>query len=232
MFIYTRAAINKTIAELKAFTRGFSILLQMFYIAYLVYAVATPSGNTAIDSILLALSVFYFIFYITTLKDGTKTTVNIKHVMRRSYKYLTLGLRAFTLGVAIYSIYIGATTSVISLILSIIMIITFLIQLLIEVLVYYIEVKKELFSVAVDADIERLNPFSSFSKGKDESEPDHAVRAKNVLDKYIAEQNAEREEKKKAYRDAKRREILLKRSKKQTEKAEKKKKDNIEVVIE
>ena len=86
MLDYTRAAIDKTISDIKNTGYIISIGSQSIYICYLIYALFASVGNTVVNAILLALSVGYFIFYLVYFKRDGRRTVTAKRAARRSVR--------------------------------------------------------------------------------------------------------------------------------------------------
>ena len=56
MLEYTRAAINKTVADLKKFNFIFNIVIQLLYVFYLIYAIFAPAGSLWVNVVLSVVS--------------------------------------------------------------------------------------------------------------------------------------------------------------------------------
>ena len=107
MFIHTRAIGKKVMGELRFFTDILAFLLQFLYIGFLVFSIATARGNHILNTVLLCITVSFFLFllYSTVSRDSLskKTARRIKHV----YRITLLLFKAFSLAVTIYGIYVA-----------------------------------------------------------------------------------------------------------------------------
>ncbi len=170
--MYTVIAIQKIWQTVKNFSLAATLLTQICYIAYLVYALITGTGHWFFNVPLLAASLGFLIFTITLYcprkeTDPAKSRKKKKRAQKRAkrlmksvknyFDWFKLGIKAATVIISLYSIYIAVThISVITVILAAFSFILFLFQLLFEIaeivfhrLYYYLRAGIELDTEAV-----------------------------------------------------------------------------------
>lgn len=207
MLDYTKAAILKIQEDLRKLLYWANLLMQLVYIVYLIYAVATSAGVMVANIVLLAISVLYLGFFIFISIGGTnRLKKKTRKVVGLIYKRSKQVIKVFTLGVMLYGIYATANqVTPISVIFSAFMIVAWLVPIVLEFLLNYFTARARLFVEALSADIEPITkPIKSvgnfFKKvsGK-EIEPekektDEQLRARAWLDKKVEESRSERAE--------------------------------------
>lgn len=199
MFKYTRTAIDIIISDIKKFSTIFNYGSLIFTSAYFIYALVTKTGNFIANIILASLFVGYTIFYFITKSMEMKTA---KKVVKRSYKWIKIVIKTFTLGAMIYGIY-TATTNVtpISIILATLMIILYVLQILLELACEIVEDKKDLLVEAVAKDMEivtrpvsAVGNFVKRMKGEEvvieEKEPSRELK---ILEKRMVKNKLKKE---------------------------------------
>lgn len=199
MFKYTRTAIDIIISDIKKFSTIFNYGSLIFTSAYFIYALVTKTGNFIANIILASLFVGYSIFYFITKSMEMKTA---KKVVKRSYKWIKIVIKTFTLGAMIYGIY-TATTNVtpISIILATLMIILYVLQILLELACEIVEDKKDLLVEAVAKDMEivtrpvsAVGNFVKRMKGEEvvieEKEPSRELK---ILEKRMVKNKLKKE---------------------------------------
>lgn len=199
MFKYTRTAIDIIISDIKKFSTIFNYGSLIFTSAYFIYALVTKTGNFIANIILASLFVGYTIFYFITRSMEMKTA---KKVVKRSYKWIKIVIKTFTLGAMIYGIY-TATTNVtpISIILATLMIILYVLQILLELACEIVEDKKDLLVEAVAKDMEivtrpvsAVGNFVKRMKGEEvvieEKEPSRELK---ILEKRMVKNKLKKE---------------------------------------
>ncbi len=193
MFDYTKAAIDKIKSDFRRFGFVYSIIVQLIYIAYLAYALATSKAIFWANVSLATICVAYFIFYVTTYGKIDKNMKNAKKSVRRAQKYTRLGIKAFTLGTTIYSVYYTAlSVTVLSVVLSSLMLVGWILQVIFEIVRYIFESRVDLFLAGLNADVEKItkpittvkNIFSFKRKDSDESLKKPS-KARLILDKKV-----------------------------------------------
>lgn len=199
MFKYTRTAIDIIITDIKKFATIFNYGSLIFTSAYFIYALVTKTGNFIANIILASLFVAYTIFSFITKYKKIKTA---KKIVKRSYNWIKILIRTFTLGAMIYGIY-TTTTNVtpISIILATLMIILYVLQILFEIAFEIIEDKKDLLVEAVAKDMEivtkpvsAVGNFVKRMKGEEvvveEKETSREIR---ILEKRMAKNKLKKE---------------------------------------
>ena len=199
MFKYTRTAIDIIISDIKKFSTIFNYGSLIFTSAYFIYALVTKTGNFIANIILASLFVGYTIFYFITRSMEMKTA---KKIVKRSYKWIKIVIKTFTLGAMIYGIYITTTNvTPISIILATLMIILYVLQILLELACEIVEDKKDLLVEAVAKDMEivtrpvsAIGNFVKRMKGEEvvieEKEPSRELK---ILEKRMAKNKLKKE---------------------------------------
>ena len=176
MFKYTRTAIAMIIDELKLFYKIFRYLSHAFMIAYFVFAICMGIGLLPINIAMLSLIVVYSV--VDLIVDAKKP----RKIIRRSYRWTILALKAVSLGFTIYGLYEAAeNANPIAIILATLMLIFWIIQVTFQIVVDVFEAKKDLLLEALkedtrpvtDAATKTVNTFKNvihFVKGEPREE--------------------------------------------------------------
>lgn len=157
MLDYVREAIKKTVDDLKRYLAITQYAMQAITFVYLIYALIVGLGNVIVNAILLSLLVAYSIFDLITTKKGRKQTKNLRRKVGHVYAGIKIGVRTFTLGVTLYSIYYSASSvKPLSIILTTFMLLTWIIQVVLEIFKYLFESKSKLILAGWQKDMEEL----------------------------------------------------------------------------
>ena len=228
MFDYTKTAANKIIADFKRFFYWCQVVTQVVYISYLIYALATNTKLWIVNSILLALSVAYFTFFlIATAKEAKKT---LKKRVKTLFKRCKQALNLFTLGVMVYGIWQTSTNAKpFSVILTALMIVCWVLQVLFEVILKFFLDKANLIWEAVQADKEEIaKPVKSVGNffkritGREVEEPKEPTETRLLLDDMVEEYREQKEQEKKDKKLAKKQEKRQAKAARKQKKADKK----------
>lgn len=187
MLEYTRSVFNKTVDDLKSFAFLSALLLQLFQIGYLIYALCIGSGIIPANIVLLVLSTAYlgFMLYIHRQNVAKNTKKLLKNIYRWSKRFI----KAFTLGVSIYGLFITAsntitTKSLISIILLVFMLIAWILDVLFSLIIMVVEKRKTLFFDAMKMDFEPIlkarNIFDKI-RGKEVEEEIVSTKSRDTL---------------------------------------------------
>ena len=153
MLKYTVAAINKSIDDLRRASFLLDILVNLLYIIYLVYALAVGSGNPFVNAALCALTAVFFISYIITSLDEKKKRA--RKIVKKTYKKIKIFIDAFSLAIAIYSVYIAAEhATVISILLTVGSLIGWIAKVSFSILTAFLEARMKLIISAFYIDFE------------------------------------------------------------------------------
>lgn len=160
-FKYTQAMLDKTVLDIKRFLNAFTLCSQLFYIAYLVYAMCTFSGLFAVNFILAIVSTCYLCIYLFTFIDcaDTRAEKRSKRRLRQRAGHIDrivkISGKTITLGVAVYSLYLTADNlNVTSILLTVAMFISWFVEIVLELIAYAFESRKDLFVAAMMRDVE------------------------------------------------------------------------------
>lgn len=228
MLDYTKVALGQIKKDVKNFAFAVSIVTQLIYIAYLVYALFTKKGIFRVNLFLLVLSVGYTAFYIyATVQEMQRT---IKRRVRVVYKRCKQLIRLYTLGVMIYGLALTAKTpSPFAIVFAVMMIFGFVMDVLIELIAKYFNSRTDMLFEAIKADFEAVTkPAQSvgnfFKKlaGKEVKEEEPPTRTRQNLDKQVEELRDERRNKKLEMHYLRRKKKEERKAQKQTKRAEKK----------
>ena len=147
MFKYTRAAVSMIIADLKLFYKIFRYISHASMIAYFIFAICMDIGFLPINIAMLSLIVVYSI--VDLIVDAKKP----RKIIRRSYKWTILALKAVSLSFTIYGLYEAAEkANPVAIILATLMLIFWIIQVTLQIFVDIFEVKMNLFLAALKED--------------------------------------------------------------------------------
>lgn len=189
MFDHTRAAVDKTIADFKRFILGYNVVLQLIYIAYLVYALIAPSGFFYANIALLSVSVAYFIFYLATHNLEGREAKKIKRQTKDAYKWFKLTVKAFTLALTIYGIYMATqSVTVLSVILAAFSTVGWALQVILELAFKFVSNRAELIMTGVKMDTKPVQDVSAFVKKVVTGEspiPEKPTRFQKLLTKTV-----------------------------------------------
>lgn len=209
MFDYTKTAVNKIVADFKKFFHRFSVCAQIVYIAYLIYALFANTELWIINTILLVISVAYFIFFlIATAKDADK---KLKKRVKTIFTRCKQVIKLFTLGVMLYGIWQTSThVDPLSVILTALMIVGWVLQILFEVIFTFFLNKVNFVWEAVQADREEITKpvknIGNFFKritGKEIEEEKEPTKNRLLLDGMVEEYREKKSEEKNAKKRAK-----------------------------
>ena len=202
MFDYTRAALTKVVADLKRIAYVFSVTVQLIGIGYLVYAVALRVGIMWTNLLLLGLSVCYFVFFLITYSKKEKKIAKVKRTTAKTYKWIKLTVKAYTLGVAVYGVYIATEHfTPISALFMTASALGWICQVAIELLVSYAEGKVGLIIEGIEADIQNItepvtktvNFVKRITGGEVTEEREEPSKKRLMLDKMVTEEREKRE---------------------------------------
>ena len=219
-FKYTQAMLDKTVLDIKRFLDGFTLGSQLFYIAYLIYAMCTFSGFFAVNLILAIVSVGYLCIYLFTFIDSadTRSEKKSKRKLRSTAGHIDrivkITGKTITLGVAVYSLYLTADNlNVTSILLTVLMFISWFVQIILELIAYAFESRKDLFVAAMMRDVEFITKPANavgnfFNRLRGEAPVEYETPSESKtrkLDKILSGWR-ERKEKEKAAKAARREE--------------------------
>lgn len=213
MIDYTKAAIEKTVADLKRFGFTFNIATEIFSILYLIYAIAVGGGYLIANIILAALSLSYLIFYVITHNNPDAKAACV--LTKAAYKWVKLGIKAFTLGVTVYGIYIATEhVTLVSIVMASAMVISWTLNVILTLSINYFSAKAKFIIAAIEADfenmlrpVEKVGNFIKKVRGQEIAEKPAPSKTRILLESTVLEYR----EKKKAEKEEKLKERLKKR---------------------
>lgn len=192
MLDYTIVAVKKTVNDFKKILFFSTVVMQLFYIAYLVYATSTGRGFFPVNVALLFLSVAYFGFFLYVSQNEVKK--GVKKLGKKAYTYTKLLVNLLSLGIMIYGLCgTAGNLTAVSLLFAVFMVVLWLIQALFQVLVYLIESRARLIIDGLKIDFENVakpvtataNFFKKLTgKEIEEKEP---IKNREFLDELVGE---------------------------------------------
>ena len=192
MLNYTFAALKKSIDDVKRASFLINILVNALYIIYLVYAIAVGSGNPILNAALCALTVVFFVSYIVTSLDEKKK--NAKKIVKVTYKRVKIFIDAFSLAIALYSIYIAAErATVIAILLTVASLIGWIAKVACSIITKFLEARVELIFAAFQVDFapiyKMLNAYKLVigDELKDEVSPEMRAELDTIRAEYVQE---------------------------------------------
>lgn len=202
MLTYTKAAGKKILQDLQKIALVCSVVTQLFYIFYLLYATWNDIGVFYIDLVLLILSCAYFGFFLYNHNFGKKKEIAL--TVKSIFKWSKRLIKLVNLGIMIYGIVYTATKpDALSIVLTALVAILWLVDLLLEIAVKVIKSWWQLFLEGIQADLEVItkpvNTVSNFFKkvtGKEVEEPSPPTKRRLLLNRLVEKVKTEKREKK------------------------------------
>ncbi len=233
MLDYTIVAGQRVWQNIKRISLWFNILTQIVSILVLVYITATKSGLLPLNITLLVLSVAYFVFYCTTVREAKKNK-QIRTRIKTFFKWSKRGIKLVNLGVMLYALISAKEPSALDIVLVSFSLGFWVLDILFEVAAKIVKGWGELMYEAVKADIEiTIAPFTATRNffrgltGKEEAPPPPPpTKNRLLLDELVAQRKAELARKKEEHKielaQIKQAAKLAAQDLKQAQKAEKK----------
>ena len=145
MFNNTRTALTQVARDLKFAYRSCTLGVQIFYIAYLIYAILNSIGYLWANITLLAVCTVYLLFTIITLEMKGRDFKLLKKNAGHTFRWVKISVKAVVIVSMGYSIYISATEpSPLTIILTVIAVIGWLLSLSLELLSMYVDNRVQL----------------------------------------------------------------------------------------
>ncbi len=204
MLEYTRATIDKIHSDFKRFVHCCRIGTPIFSIFYMIYAICIDAGFLWANIALGVLSAAYVAFYLCTYERADRSTKQIRKNTRRAYKYITLLLKAYTIGMTIYGIYIAtAVANPLAAIFAVLNLVAWTLQVLFELALVVFERYKELLVSAIQADFEAVTrparavgDFVMKIAGREPEPSASPVPRRKSLEKIVGKFRAKKEKEK------------------------------------
>ena len=167
MFDVTKETIRRTSIKMKKVAHITEIMVQLFYIGYLVFALFMQRGIAITNGILLVICCGYFLFYVITVKyKYTKKEKLQRKRVKRLVKWAKIIIKIVVIGFAIAEmIMFEENRTISSSVLLAIMIVSLLITIILDLLVAAITNEMELIYGAFMKDMEKgIKIYNFFSK--------------------------------------------------------------------
>lgn len=184
MLNYTRASLEIIMDDIRKYAKLFKNFSLAFTTGYFIYVLLTKSGFFIVNIILASLFLVYTCFELIVSKKEIK---KIRKVVKKSYRYIVLGLKLFTLTALVYSIYTATTEiSPLTTIFTTVMIVLWVLQVFLEIFVSIFESKVDLLIAGWNKDLEDIkqpitNIKNIFRRVKGEPLPPVKEKSKELL---------------------------------------------------
>lgn len=201
MFDHTKSAFRKTVEDFQKLGFFFTVLSNLSYIAYLIYALCTGRSIFFVNLGLLALSFAYFLFYLIATGFGKDldSKKNVKKHTKRAFSWAKRLMKLYVFAVILYSLSSvseGATAPYV--ILMALQLVFFLFQIIFECICHVFKKRFDLFITALSMDVEPFtkpvksvgNFFKKLSGQEVESTP-APTKTQEVLSKMVKEKREE-----------------------------------------
>ena len=230
MFDYTKTALRETIKDFKKFLYFFSIITQILYVAYLIYACIFGSFHIA-NGILLVICIAYFLFFgcITRWGKDVDATAfsSLKKWSKQIFKWSKRLVRLLTLGVAIFALFqTTKTPSPLSIILNATMVVCWLLSNALDIIFVIVERRVKFIIEGFEADYnEMMRPAKNvgdfFKKmtGREVEKEKELTENQLYLIEKTQEYKKEEQERKREKHQLYRKRIKEEKEEKQQEKA-------------
>jgi len=157
MFDRTKRALTDIVGGFKTTVFIFNLTIQIFYIFYLVFAIATGSGIMPANIALLVISVTYLVFFLIFEKKPDKVDKKKKSLGKTLFKYTKLFIQAFIIGTAVIEIAKSPDdANALTVLFTAVMIIGWVLTLLLDIIYRIIVALSEYVIESVKADFEDL----------------------------------------------------------------------------
>ena len=229
MFDYTMTAVEKIKRDFLKIMFACSVLVQGLYVAYLIAALFSSTGNSIVNGILLGLCAPYLVFYIVMFWQESKGAKKTKKIVECVYRRSKQLIKFFTLAASVYAIVLtGANANLFTILITAFMLVSFVLQILLEIVYKLVVDRLNLLVEGIKADVEPITKtvkvtsnFIKKFKGE-EIEPEAEKNKHRVwLDKKVVNYRSEKAEEKAAKR------LALKEKRAAEKQAKKKEKERL-----
>ena len=157
MFNNTLKTLRGVLNDITRLLTVITVASQLITIGYFSYSSAVGNGYLPVNITLIAVSAVYLVLYLASKirKENTRLK-KVRKRARRITKAVKLTLKALTLSVTVYGIYLAGDADGISIILATLSIIFWIIQTLFEIIRYYGEIKFEELRESLRRDFEEI----------------------------------------------------------------------------
>ena len=234
MFKYTLAALEKVKNDVLTVLYWINTISMISYIAYLGSAIYQGSGNTIINIILLVVTLVYYGMILVLDRNVERKTKKVKKKVQQAYGYFKLIMKAVTLGITVYGIYMLTTEiNIFTIASTLLMAAGWILQVLFEIIKILVAREIDYIVQGFLIDIEPITNTVNFVKklsGK-EIEPSHIKEeVKTKLTNAIEYKKEKIRIAKEELKEQKRATKLALKEQKRNEKLEKKNKNKVKEI--
>ena len=208
MLTNTRAVLWKFLLDFKRAVYTVSIVMNLFYVLTVSYAIIDGNGLLYVNIPLLAVSLAYFVFYIIAYRrPGGK---RVKKRVARINRYFKISAHTLTLGIAVYALYTATEKpDFLPVLFAALSTVSWIFQVVCALIIHFFEVRIELLAAAFDEDTEKIRkPFNAVGavvdriRGEASREPKPETservqnRVKKIRERFLAKKESEKQERK------------------------------------
>lgn len=152
MFKYTKAAVKLMLNDFKKIGNCLKLVFIVMSLLYYIFSILFETGNIVINIILLSIIILYSVFEIIFTKIENK---ELKFATKRIFGLLKLFVKAVSLGIVIYTVYITSEiTNPISIVILTLTIVLWVLQFLLEIVLIVINKYFDYIMVGINKDKE------------------------------------------------------------------------------
>lgn len=183
MLDYTKAALKKTVDDIKKILFIYTVLSLVLYIGYLIFASIFDIGVLPVNIILAIISAIYLCFYITVSVRNIKKSLSKR--IKRIYKWSKISITAITLGIVIYGCVCNPNDTK-GLVVTVILFLSWITQIILEFIAIAIANRVTLFQAALTKDFSPVIKIYNKITRTEDSEEDRTKQI-NALSKLLPE---------------------------------------------
>ncbi len=227
MIDYTIAAFSKIIEDFKKLGFWFTVGVNLAYIGYLIYALASSRGELWVNIPLLVFSVVYLGFYLFATSfgkelDGRKS---LKKTAAKIFKRAKQLMKFYTLAATLYSLTgVSQGADVLYILLTALQVMFFLLQIVVEIIMAIANKYADMVKTAIQMDYEQItkpvksvtNFFKKMTGKEVDEDPAEPTKVQEMLTERVQtarEKKAQEKEERRLEKE------LLKQQKREAKKA-------------
>lgn len=216
MFDYTKAALNKILSDFRKIANGIKITTQLLSIAYLIYALCTGKRFWIANTVLLTLSLSYFVFFFAV--ERQKGRKQLKRRVKEIYGWSKRSIKFLTIGITVYGLIVSKIEfDPLSFLLVVLMVIGWALELLFYIIIKFLDAEFHLLMDAAKTDASNIPLVGGyFAKKMDVPNPEG--KNMNKLKGMVNEARAEKAERKRQEKEERKALKALKKAEKKEKK--------------
>lgn len=190
MLDYTRKAVSKIKKDFDIIKWIMEYGLNILMLIYLTVAIVFSFGNLIVNCTLLIITGLFLIFNIFYgKKELSKKQKKIAKKKRRALNHVLtickIMVKAFSLGVALYGMYISSKSSPITIILTTLMLLMWCISVIIEIIKLIIDHEKEYLFDSIKQDFKWYYDAKQYIEEKTETVKNNISKTTHAIQDFV-----------------------------------------------